>query len=564
MDLRVLILTVPSLLILGLLVHHSLITMPRRRALAFWCAVTAYGVLRGVALRWVIDSGLAASFPYVIHDPLFPVLGVPLQEITGWAIVAYIGWWLGSRFSTKLFAQVAWACLFLGSISWTVEAAAVAAGWWHWTVPVSNSLFINVPFIGLIDWLFVGIDFLLPFAAITSPALAGRPARFVTLLGFPSHFTAHCFVERIGSALPIPVYHLSHWVLIGIVLWLAMRSQTSDAVFRKDTGPLDRLLPLAALGAILLDAAAVELLMARRPELLVSTLPSIAVALTSLSPLGPMVGASLGAAGLVAGIWLPPAMLAAVPAGLAGLLTWGRRHSRWVPAATLIAMALLAYQAHGAGARKHDELVKRLDAALAARDRGDLETAKMELETAAEEYPGSHVPLVLLGEIHYKTGQLGMARPLFARAVQVKQDYAQGYHYLAVIDLRLGRRESAATSAAEGLRISRGDLGLRYLRLRATDGDMRETLEAFDRLEPRRAHALASLAFEVGDITTTVKLLDRGLERWPQERGFHQSRVNAALASGDQQGARRAAAAWRAALPNDPEASEAARRLGIE
>jgi hypothetical protein len=231
-DNRVALLTVPSLAILGLLVTHSFVTLPRSRAVAFWSSVVGYGILRGLALRWVIDHGLGASFPYTIRNPLFPVFGVPAQEIMGWAIVTYIGWWLGARFSRYLFAQIAWACLFLGTISWAVESAAVAIGWWRWSVPVTQSVFVNVPFIGIVDWLFVGIDFLLPFATLTAPELRGR-FRFVTLLAFPIHFGAHAFVGNTSEIIPIPAYHMVHWVLIAALLWLAMRSRPSICPFAR-------------------------------------------------------------------------------------------------------------------------------------------------------------------------------------------------------------------------------------------------------------------------------------------------------------------------------------------
>ena len=60
----------------------------------------------------------------------------------------------------------------------------MAAGWWHWTVPASQPLLGNVPPIALVDWGCVGIDFLLPFLALTAPALHRRKARFLGLLAF--------------------------------------------------------------------------------------------------------------------------------------------------------------------------------------------------------------------------------------------------------------------------------------------------------------------------------------------------------------------------------------------
>ena len=96
MDGRVLVLTIPSAVILGALVHYSLRALPRTRSLAFWASVT---VLHGIAVHLVTEKGLGASFPYVIRHPLLSMLGVSLQEIAGWTIVSYLGWWLGYRFA---------------------------------------------------------------------------------------------------------------------------------------------------------------------------------------------------------------------------------------------------------------------------------------------------------------------------------------------------------------------------------------------------------------------------------------------------------------------------------
>ncbi len=63
MEIRILFLTVPSALVLALLVAHSLRTLPRRRALGFWGAVVAFGFLRGWAVAWITEGVLGASFP---------------------------------------------------------------------------------------------------------------------------------------------------------------------------------------------------------------------------------------------------------------------------------------------------------------------------------------------------------------------------------------------------------------------------------------------------------------------------------------------------------------------
>jgi tetratricopeptide (TPR) repeat protein len=315
---------------------------------------------------------------------------------------------------------------------------------------------------------------------------------------------------------------------------------------------------MAGLLVILVDAAAVDLLWVDRPRLLFSLLPTLAVILRTFLP---VVGYAAGAVALVLGPWLAPCAVAATPAATAGILEWGRRHRRWMPIAAVATLALVAFQVHSGGARQQNELMQRLDFALAARDRGDLTAAKQELAALAVDFPGSHVPLALLGEIDYRTERLEEARAAFARAVEVKQDYVKGFRYLAVIDLRLGRKEGAARSAGRGLEIDGADPELHYLLARAQESqDLGSHLALGN---PEIAQTLAALAFEVGDIAGAAAMLDRGIALWPEQRSFYPSRVNLALQSGDVVGARRFVVAWRDRFPRDVEARQLSRQLGM-
>ncbi|HEY3176923.1 MAG TPA: hypothetical protein VGK94_14300 [Candidatus Polarisedimenticolia bacterium] len=507
------------------------------------------------------EQGLGGLFPYEIHQPLLPLFGASLQEVSGWAIVAYLGWWLGCHFSEKLFAQIAWACLFLGAISWAVESAAIAAGWWHWRVPAASPLLLGVPFIGLIDWFFVGTDFLLPFTALTAPELSGRRARWLTLLAFPAHFSAHSFVGRLGEVVPIPIYHLAHWFLVGTLLWLSTRSDVGDRPFNALQEGWIRRLPVAALAIVLIDAAAVDLLVTRRPDLLVSIAPALAVSLQALrAPLG----IAAGVAGILFGLWVHPLMLAAAPPAASVLLAMGRRHGRRAPAAMLVALAAVAWGVHASGARAERELTLRLDRALAARDRGDLATARRDLEEAARAHPESHVPAALLAEIEYRLDRLGPAREWFAAALSTRQDYVEGYRHLAVIDLRRGDREEAARVASRGLTISEGDPELEFLLGRARGEGVGVTLRRLAAFEPAMAQSIASLAYELGDASVAVEILDRSMSLWPKERWFYKTRIKLALRQGDEAAARHAARVWLGSMPNDIEAMEIARQLEVQ
>jgi tetratricopeptide repeat protein len=510
MEPRVLILTLPSLAVLALLVWHSWKSLPRRRMSAFWASVAIYGLLRGIAVAWVTREGLGASLPYQIRNPLLPVFGVSLQEMAGWAIVAYLAWWLGERFARqekkgpRLFLQASWGCLFLGAVSWTVETAAIAAGWWHWTVPAGSGMLLRVPWIGLVDWFFVGTDFLLPFLALTAPALAGRPARFLALLLFPLHMASHLWIG--------PGFHLVHWLLLGLVIWLALRSPVVDEAFSGSDG-----LPAVALGIVLLDAALVELFVVKRPMLLASLGPAAAVALHTLRP---AMGSGLAALGVVGSLALPPLLLTAVPGLTALVLRFGRRH-RWAAPVLLAALAAFALAMHGRAGKADEDLKQRLDEAILARDRGDLTGAMEALSELTHDHPESHVPPALLGEIQYRTGRLDEARSSYEKAVEVKQDFVEGYRYLAVIHLQRERKDAAAEAAARGLAVAPGDLELRYLQ----GGQIGELWPEIETKGPAAAKAIAGLAYEVGDTAGAVEALDRGIARWPEDRELRSLRV---------------------------------------
>lgn len=491
-------LALPSTAILLALLWHSFRAMPSWRAASFWGAVIAYGIARAVAVREVTEA-IGASFPYEIRDPLASIGGISLQELAGWAVVSYLAWWIGWRFSLRaqrpwLFLQIAWASLFLGGISWAIEAAAIAARWWHWTLPTASRVFLNVPAIGIVDWFFVGIDFLLPFAAITAPSLRGMRWRYATLLLFPAHFGGHL--------LPGVWLHVVHWMLVGIVTWLALRSTTADEPFSGHHS-WERWIPSAGFILIAVDVALVDTLLVRKPELLQSIAPACIIWLAAVRPAA-ATGAAVVALLLSAGL---PSMLVATAAAAGGsALLLLRRHRTAIP--LLVVIALFATFLHTTSARNREDLRRRLDVAIAERDRGNLPTAVVLFDSIADDHPATHVPLMMAAEIEYRVERLDSARQRLERAVEIRQDFIRGYRLLAVIDARKGRDAESRQWALRGLEIDRTDLQLRYL----AGEDITEELES-----PEIAAGMASLAFEVGDTAGARRIAHAGLQRWPED-----------------------------------------------
>ena len=466
------LLAISSSVVLGALVVHSARALPWRRAAAFWIAALVYGVVRGIGVRLVTEHGLGASFPYAFHERGPAIAGVGAQELAGWALVAYLAWWLGSRLSPRLFARIVVACVFLAAASFAVETAAAAAGWWYWNIPAGSALLGPVPPIALVDWAFVGIDFLLPFLAWTSPRGLGLPWRLATLLAFPLHFLAHVFPSTLT---------LVHGGLVLAVLASALFSRVEDDAFG-------------------------------HAPLRVGWIPPAAIVLVAIVCGRAVLGGGGALHDLVA-----PAVLAAT--ALLGRQRWTvRLNQRPGLAWTVLAAAGIAIATIDLASAHNDAQLKRgLDRAIAERDRGDLAAAIRTLQDL--ESTGSHVPHAMLGEIHYRTGRLAEAQREFERAVAIQPSFVRGHRYLAVIAHRQGDRPGAALRARRGLGVRPDDLELSYLA--GTD-----VLDRAVAGGPTVAASIVSLAYEVDDLETARRVADGALARWPGDARLIAQRRN--------------------------------------
>lgn len=227
MDPGITIVAVFSAVMLVALVWHSLAVLSRSRAVAFWVSVVVYALLREFAHSML----------------LFHVVG-PVVRVVGFAITLYLAWWIGGRW-TYLVAQVALASIFLGAIGWGIDSVALT----H-----------SVPAVGIVEWFFSGIDFLLPFAAIT----ARWKWRWWTLLFFPVHFGGHL--------LPAAYLDAIHWSIAVIVAAIALRTTVEHKPFSDVHGWV----PTVAFGAITTGVAAVAVITGK-PRILISIVPAILI-----------------------------------------------------------------------------------------------------------------------------------------------------------------------------------------------------------------------------------------------------------------------------------------------
>jgi len=479
---RIVVLSLPSAVVLALLVAHSLRSLTCRRALIFWGAVISFGAIRGLGVRAVAAAALGGNVPYRLLEPAAGIAGVALQEIAGWCVVAYLAWWCGARLSRNVPGQTLWAAIVLAAASWSVEVTAVAAGWWSWSLSADPRLFF-VPGIALVDWAFVAPDFLLPFLLMTTPAPVPRIWRVAPLAIFPLHMAAHTLPLPVWYGVPFSPHEIWHWLVPAALLGLALRFPIPDAPFpKRRTDPL----PILAMGVILLDLGLVQIVAIGKATLLVALAP-------------------------LAGLALAARYLAINPAP---------RRSATMAWSVALAILLVGLAVLTASARRAERYRNELSEALRARDGGRLDEAVRRLEALRRDHPSAHAARGFLGEIHYRTGDWQRAEDVLAESVRIKPDFVFALRYLTVMALRSGDPDTAATLAATGLSRVPADQELQYLGLRARGEPPGPLAGAVAETGPEAALALAGLAFEVGDPAGARRFLEAGVRRWPDHTGL--------------------------------------------
>ena len=221
-----LLLMIPSSLLLVMMFLHSWRYRGRSTTIAFFGLCFGFGLLRGNTILWIITTFLEGdTLPYLFLRPAIRLWNASLQECIGWMFALYICWstaeWvLGRRGQDKigLYRLIGLAGLMMGAIAYAVEAAAASAHWWVWVFPIKNPYFVETPFVGIVAWISVSVDFLAVFLLIRHRAVRGWPA-FVLPLLFALHMLTHLKLGDFGPWLPYSPNELWHFVMIALLAW---------------------------------------------------------------------------------------------------------------------------------------------------------------------------------------------------------------------------------------------------------------------------------------------------------------------------------------------------------
>lgn len=273
-----------SIAVLLLVLDHRRANLGGRATLAFVAASALYGLVRSMSIRALAEAHLG-GMPYRLESPLATVAGVPLQELVGWTAAVGLSGYFADRLLRRLgqptdpYRTALLGGLAMAAICLAVETAAVTGGWWSWSLAHSRSGPIRFPLIALVDWGFVAIDFLLPFELWRRRASLAQ--RLAGLLLFPIHLAGHAFAAPLPGRLPLSGFDLVH---VGLVAAVASTAAAADGAspWPALRAEQRRFRPLAAV-AVLLGTAGVQLVLAREPGLLWTTLPLATLALLAVA-----------------------------------------------------------------------------------------------------------------------------------------------------------------------------------------------------------------------------------------------------------------------------------------
>lgn len=415
----------PSLVVLGALVCHVGRNRGARFAALFFGGLAAYGALRSIAIGRLLSPLLGSPPPYLMERPLATVAGVSVQEIAGWGVAVTLSWLISDRLLRRAglspgpYRVAALAALLMAAVCLAVESAAVAAGWWTWTLRLGGPALLRVPPVALLDWGFVAFDFLLPALLFSGRSSASE--RVFALGLFPLHFGSHALVRPLPGPLPLTGWDLVHLGIAAWVLWKALRDEGVSRL-PEPSGERSAWLPAAA-------------------ALSVAGVAAFA-AVASGSAASALGAVPLAALGLAAGTGPTPSCPA------------GTRLTR-IQAALVVLSLVVADVAflRLPRALRTREFLARTRAAAARLNGGDLAGAEAELRRAVESRPDNASGRSTLAWVLLARGEIAGAKEQLREALRAEPTSRDGLLLQARLDLEEGRAGDALARAKLGRRV---------------------------------------------------------------------------------------------------------------
>ena len=564
-----------------LLIVHSVKTRGRKTTLAFFVSLFLFGVFRGNSVALLSESG----GPYVFSDAIIKIGAADLPACIGWVFALYLSWTLAEgllarrgELASAVFPLSAFAMVAMGCFSDAVETTACSVGWWRWNIVNRHTPFLagGTHLFGIIEWMSVAFDFLVPFLLFRTARGARAGLAWGSLLLFPLHWASHWkYVLIPGAPNAYEIYH----ALIAFAVPLFLLLET-PRLAKQPPHPASRAvhaLPRVALAGMFVVLMVMDLGVLKSPELLISLLPLAAMAAGDRGNEKGLRWATAAACALAFGISLAAgrgiaeALLRAVPPLVPGaclLLAAGlvrpsmRRLMRRATAAGLAAGVVVTAVVMVRDKRMREEYSRLMYEAQALIDARNYGRAESLLRQAVAMNPGVNLGTKALVNAYGGQERMKEAWEYAMRSIDLNPSDYEAFQLAGQVLRNQGKFEEAIFYYERALLLNPGDVeSARSLAdCYARGHRYADAISALGKVLSRHpeevelAHLQGALLIQVGDFRRALAVVQPLLERHPEDAGAHLLMAYIRAAGGDAVGARREAERTLQLNPSDPQA----------
>jgi tetratricopeptide (TPR) repeat protein len=433
----------------------------------------------------------------------------------------------------------------MGCFSYAVETTASGVGWWRWNIIRPSSPFFvgGTHAFGIVEWMSVAFDFLIPFLLFRTDKGWRLPAAWLSLLLYPIHWATHWKqVTAPGYPHSYEIYHALISLSV-IALPLLQEPRLAPEPRREAPGWVQALPWVAILGMFFVlgwaDAGVLG-----EPELLLSLLPLAAYLALAVGTNGQGTAASVAAAGLILAISLlggrgPAVALArTVPVlvPMACVLAYGGRSllvtragPRRLYAAGLVLITAVTASGMVRGKREREAYSRLVDQARTLVSLGDAAGAESVLKRAIALKPGVNLGRTYLANLYAGQGRYDEAWEHVQRSLDLDPTDQEVYRQAGEIQRARARCAEAAPYYERALLLNPADtesargLGDCYLRTGRIAGAIDVYRRALVRKtgDPEMRRLLGAALVQTRRFSEAEKVVGETLEENPGDAASH-------------------------------------------
>ena len=578
-----LLLFLSSSLLTILLVIHSVKSRGLKTSLYFFVSAFLFGVLRGNSVAY-LSSGENAG-PYIFSDALISVGRAELPACVGWVFASYLSWTLAEGvlrarpgLGRAVFPLGSFAIIAMGCFSDAVETTASGVGWWRWNIinratpllPGGTHLF------GIVEWMSVGLDFLVPFLLFRTKRGARSPLAWISLLLWPLHWVTHWkFVTAPGLPHAYEIYHALIVFAVPVFVLLKVPTLAPEPPRRVSRGVV--IIPMVALAGMFAVLLCMDLGVIQDPELLISLFPLAVFAAGDRGRERLMLVTGGIAAALAFGIsiasgrelWialaravpplLPPAFLI-----VCGHLDSGR--ARVALRRVSVVAIVLGMVAGGVllarEKRMREEYSRLIYQAQSLMETGQFAAAESVLQQAVALNPNVNLGTKFLANACGGQGKMDEAWKYALQSIDLNPTDFEAHRLAGKVLMGQGRVEQAIPYYERALRLNPGDVeSARSLaECDSRLGRYADAIAALGKAMARNpddtelAHLQGALLIQTGNFREAMRVVEPLLKKAPNDPGAHLLMAYIRAAGGDSAAARAEAQRALQLNPSDPQA----------